>query len=595
MTSRSVLVWGCSLAICLAIGLALDWQPHGRGGPRLTRARPLPESRIRSASSALESTKVTPDSRAPQDQVAAQVAILREPGAVDRWWVFRQRSAHECCSRGPSMIASGTGAVPEEWTSGFGELAPHDGDILVLERRGRRVALPAVEASGVLRARPDRSAIPEDVAAIATRITVRDAGTARPMQAWLFDAHGVALGPIGGDAEQILLPAGFIGSVCCDGYAPRDIAIRSDKDESIVVDLHRAACFRGQLDRMPADPRARLIAHGLDPSPHSAPEFTADLRADGSFHFGPIPIGRYSLHLESETAWLHPPVRAVEVSAHGQDAGVFEVEVFATLHIALKIPGAVVPKRLHVLARRSDREPAPGASPITLPVAPDGHVELAKTRPVPLVLDCWTDDGFCGHASGVLAVDHPRDRPLILALDTPGTIDAFVDLVAFRVPHGSRVVARPHGADGPIRAASDAEARCRVAEVDANGKARLAAVWPGPTELTMLSPQGVALATTTTALAPGSRDTIVLRPEVPVACLVLRAPVVHAQARVACLTWAKGKTTRIALHSTSSTEALLPAGSYRLRLIGREGDLPERIVHSSALELRAGERVIVDV
>lgn len=436
------------------------------------------------------------------------------------------------------MIAAGTGAVPEEWTSGFGDLAPHDGDSLVVERRGRRVALPAVEASGVLRARPDRSAIPEDVAAIATRITVRDAGTARPMQAWLFDAHGVALGPIGGDAEQILLPAGFIGSVCCDGYAPRDIAIRSDKEESIVVDLHRAACFRGQLNR---------------------------------------------------------PVRAVDVSAHGQDAGVFEVEVFATLHIALQIAGAVVPKRLHVLARRSDREPAPGASPITLPVAPDGHVELAKTRPVPLVLECWTDDGFCGHASGVLAVDHPRDRPLILALDTPGTIDAFVDLVAFRVPHGSRVVARPHGADGPIRAASDAEARCRVAEVDADGKARLAAVWPGPTELTLLSPQGVALASTTTALAPGSRDTIVLRPEIPVACLVLRAPVVHAQARVACLTWAMGKTTRIALHSASSTEALLPAGSYRLRLIGREGDLPERIVHSSALELRAGERVLVDV
>ena len=593
MTPKSVLVAGCSLATFLAIGLVVDWQPPVWTGRNEDRARRMPASHIGDTSADSELIRVTPGLR--ELNGAAEVAILHESDVGDRWWLYRQRNVHECCPRGPSMIAAGTGILPEGWTSGLGDLAMRDGDTLVLDRRGRRIAIPAAEASTASRANPARSAIRDDEAAIDTRISVLDAATERPMQALLVDSHGVVRGPVGGEFERLVLPAEFVGSVWCDGYAPRPVAVSGGEHASTFVVLHRAACVRGRLDPMPADARARLIAHGLDPSSHSAAEFTAELRPDGSFHLGPVPIGRYSLNLESESAWLRPPVRAIDATDHGHDAGLFEVELFATLHIALQLATLAVPERLFVLARRADREPAPGASPITLPVAPDGHAELAKTRPVPLVLECWTDDGFRGHASGVLAADHPHDRPLILALDAPGTIDGFADLVAFRVPQGSRIVARPRGAEGPIRSASDAEARCRVADVNADGRARLDAVWPGPTELTLLSPQGVVLATATTELAPGLRDTVVLRPEVPIGCLVLRASGDHARARVACLTWAKGKTTRIALHGASSTEALLPAGSYRLRLIGREGDQPERIVHTSDFEVLAGERVIVDV
>lgn len=587
MTSRSV-VPAAGVVLGIFLVTATLWRtasPRDRAAEaRTTRVvNPGVAHARRASGTGLDAARPRVVADTPQ---AVADASLR----IDRWWVYRTAGADDCCPRAPLLVASGAAdrrPAPEAC----------DGDVLVLELGGARAAMAwsATRACSDFEIEALESCVPDTAKAI--QIAVLDAESDRPLEGVLVDDAGTVLGPVGEANGQMLLLPGFRGAVWSEGYAPETFALGTGDHAAVRVSLHRAVCFRGRLAPIPEDRQARVIAHriGTEALAPSNTTFTTELRSDGSFHFGPIPIGRYSLGLESESAWLRPPVRTADVLTHGHDAGLFEVELFATLHIALQLATLAVPERLHVLARRADREPAPGASPITLPVSSDGHAELAKTRPVPLVLECWTDDGFSGHASGVLAADHPHDRPLILALDAPGSIDVFADLVAFRAPPGAKVVARLRGTEGPIRAAPDAEARCRVADLSADGKARLDAIWPGPTELTLLSPQGVALATATTELAPGSRDTVVLRPGVPIGCLVLRAHGDQARARVACLTWARGKTTRIALHGASSTEALLPAGSYRLRLIGREGDQPERIVRTANFEIRAGEHVIVDV
>ena len=587
MISRSVVVAAGSVFGILLVGATLWSTAAPRKRATVARTGSVQDPTGSHAGPAFESAR---DVTRPRVADGTPQAIADIALPIDRWWLYRAAAANECCPRAPLLVASGAADLHAAPTA-------RDGDVLVLERGGARAAMawsatPAFSDFEIEALGPQA---PDTANAI--QLAVRDAESDRRLEGVLVDDAGTVLGPVDEANGQMLLPAGFRGGVWCEGYAPETFALGTDDHATVRISLHRAVCFRGRLAPMPEDRRLRVIAHriGTEALAPSNTTFTTELRPDGSFHFGPIPIGRYSLGLESESAWLRPPVRTAEVLTHGHDAGLFEVELFATLHIALQLATVAVPERLYLLARRADREPAPGASPITLPVASDGHAELPKTRPVPLVLECWTDDGFSGHASGVLAADHPHDRPLILALDAPGSIDVFADLVAFRVPPGSKIVARPRGAEGPIRAAPYAETRCRVAEFGTDGKAHVDAVWPGSAELTLLSPQGVVLATAATELAPGSRDTVVLRPEVPIGCLVLRAYGDQARARVACLTWEHGKTTRGALRGASSTEALLPAGSYRLRLIGREGDQPERIVLAANFEIRDGERVIVDV